>query len=259
MKKFVNYLKKLKKYNVVAIKQSLEDEGASLDQLKIMRKITMKAGLQHNIKVGGCEAKTDIFFCEKLGVNGIVAPMVETGYALRKFLQIISKNKKQSLYVNLESIQAFKNTKDILKAKEFKKLKGVVIGRSDLAGSLNLQKSEVDSKKIYDLVFQLLKKVKKNKIITKMGGSLTPRSLEFVRKLYKKKLLDSVETRNIEIKLNNYVLENFKEIIIKVFYFELEWIKFNYNREMKKKDKIKSDSLFRIKELKKRIKNFANG
>ena len=39
MKKFVNYLKKLKKYNVVAIKQSLEDEGASLDQLKIMRKI----------------------------------------------------------------------------------------------------------------------------------------------------------------------------------------------------------------------------
>ena len=92
-----------------------------------------------------------------------------------------------------------------------------------------------------------------------MGGSLTPRSLEFVRKLYKNKLLDSVETRNIEIKLNNNVLKNFKEIIIKVFYFELEWIKFNYNREMKKKDKIKSDSLFRIKELKKRIKNFSNG
>ena len=65
MKKFVNHLKKLKKYGAVAIKQSLEDEGASFDQLKIMRKITMKAGLQHNIKVGGCEAKTDIFFCEK--------------------------------------------------------------------------------------------------------------------------------------------------------------------------------------------------
>ena len=32
MKKFVNYLKKLKKYDAVAIKQSLEDEGASFDQ-----------------------------------------------------------------------------------------------------------------------------------------------------------------------------------------------------------------------------------
>lgn len=258
MKKFINYLKKLKKYDAVAIKQSLEDEGASFDQLKIMRKITMKAGLQHNIKVGGCEAKTDIFFCEKLGVNGIVAPMVETGYALRKFLQIISKNKKQKLYINLESIQAFKNIKDILRAKEFKNLTGVIIGRSDLAGSLNLEKSEVDSKKIYNLVFKLLKKLKKKKIITKMGGSLTPHSLEFVKKLYKNKLLDRVETRNIEIRLNNQVLENFKEIIIKMFHFELEWIKFNHKREMKSKDKIKNDSLARIKELKKRIKNFAN-
>jgi 4-hydroxy-2-oxoheptanedioate aldolase len=258
MKKFVNYLKKLKKYDAVAIKQSLEDEGASFDQLKIMRKITMKAGLQHNIKVGGCEAKTDIFFCEKLGVSGIVAPMVETGYALRKFLQIISKNKKQKLYINLESIQALKNIKDILRAKEFKNLTGVIIGRSDLAGSLNLEKSEVDSKKIYNLVFKLLKKLKKKKIITKMGGSLTPRSLEFVKKLYKNKLLDRVETRNVEIRLNNQVLENFKEIIIKVFHFELEWIKFNHKREMKSKDKIKNDSLARIKELKKRITNFAN-
>jgi len=43
-----------------------------------------------------------------------------------------------------------------------------------------------------------------------------------------------------------------------MFHFELEWIKFNHKREMKSKDKIKNDSLARIKELKKRIKNFAN-
>ena len=71
MKKFVNNLKELKKHNVVAIKQSLEDEGASFEEIKIMRKITRKAGLQHNIKVGGCEAKTDIFFCEKTEKNDI--------------------------------------------------------------------------------------------------------------------------------------------------------------------------------------------
>ena len=109
MKKFINNLKELKKHNVVAIKQSLEDEGASFEEIKIMRKITRKAGLQHNIKVGGCEAKTDIFFCEKIGVNGIVAPMVETSYGLRKFIQILTDNKKQNLYVNIESINAFKN------------------------------------------------------------------------------------------------------------------------------------------------------
>ena len=258
MQKIINYLKKLKKYNVVAVKQSLEDEGASFEELRIMRKITKKVELKQNIKVGGCEAKTDIYFCEKLGVDGIVAPMVESGYALKKFIQIISKNKKQNLYINLESMQAFKNIKDIMNTKNFKRLKGVVIGRSDLVGSLDLEKSEVDSKKIYNLVFKLLKIVKRKKITTKMGGSLTPNSLIFAKKLYQHKLLDRVETRNIEIKLNDRVIENFKETIINVFNFELEWIKFKQEKLFKKKNTIKNDNLTRIKELKKRIANLKN-
>lgn len=255
MKKIINYLKKLKKQDVIAVKQSLEDEGASFDELKIMRQITRKAGLQLNIKVGGCEAKTDIYFCEKIGVNGIVAPMVESDYALRKFIQIISKNKKQNLYINLESIQAFKNINNIIKTKNFKKLTGVVIGRSDLAGSLNLQKSEVDSKKIYSLVLNLLKKLRRKKIITKMGGSLTPRSLDFAKQLFDLKLLDRIETRNIEIKLSNKVFSNFDELIIDIFNFELEWIRFKQKRFSKVKNRIKNDNSSRIHELKKRIKS----
>ena len=259
MKKIIDNLKKLKKYNVVAVKQSLEDEGASFEEIKIMRNITRKSGLQHNIKVGGCEAKTDIYFCERVGVSGIVAPMVETSYGLRKFIQILTKNEKQNLYINLESINAFKNIKKIFNSKDFKKLKGLVIGRSDLAGSLNLEKSQVDSKKIYNLVSNLLKKIKKKKkILTKMGGSLTPNSQEFVRKLFKNNLLDRVETRNIEIKLNNKVINNFREIIIDVFNFELDWIKYNQERNLRKKNKVKNDSVSRIKELKKRLQNFKN-
>ena len=257
MKKIINYLKKLKKQNIVAVKQSLEDEGASFEELKLMRKITKKASLKHNVKVGGCEAKTDIYFCEKLGVDGIVAPMVESNYALRKFMQIISKNKKQSLYVNLESIQAFKNINQMIRTKNFKRLRGIVIGRSDLAGSLNLQKSEVDSKKIFKLVLNLLKKIKRKKITTKMGGSLTARSLDFANKLYKMKLLDSVETRNIEIKLSDQVFTNFNKLIIDIFNFELEWIKYKHKRFSKTKNVIKNDNLSRIKELKKRIYNLS--
>ena len=257
MKKIINYLKKLKKQNIVAVKQSLEDEGASFEELTLMRKITKKASLKHNIKVGGCEAKTDIYFCEKLGVDGIVAPMVESNYALRKFMQIISKNKKQSLYINLESIQAFKNINQMIRTKNFKKLRGIVIGRSDLAGSLNLQKSEVDSKKIFKLVLNLLKKIKRKKVTTKMGGSLTTRSLDFANKLYKMKLLDSVETRNIEIKLSDQVFNNFNKLIIDIFNFELEWIKYKQKKFSKTKNVIKNDNLSRIKELKKRIYNLS--
>ena len=88
-----------------------------------------------------------------------------------------------------------------------------------------------------------------------MGGSLTPKSADFVRKLFRKKLLNSVETRNIEVKLNNYVLKNFKEIIVAIFNFELEWIKYNKKISLKK-NRIRNDSISRIRELKKRLKNF---
>ena len=119
MKKIISYLKYLKKLNVVAVKQSLEDEGVSQEDLILMKKITQKAKLDLNVKIGGCEAKNDIYFCEWLNVKGIVAPMVESSYALRKFLQTISKKNKQKLYINLESIQAYHFFRNFLRLARF--------------------------------------------------------------------------------------------------------------------------------------------
>lgn len=88
-----------------------------------------------------------------------------------------------------------------------------------------------------------------------MGGSLTAKSHDFINKLYKKKILDRVETRNIEIKLNNNILNNFEKIINLIFMFELEWLKFKQKNQNKKKIKLKNDNLERIKILKKRFKS----
>jgi len=255
MKKIIKLLKDLKKISAVAVKQSLEDEGASYEDLIVMRKITRKAKLLLNVKIGGCEAKNDIFFCEKIGVSGMVAPMVESPYALKKFLQTIPSKNKQSLYVNIESIQAFNNITKLLNQKNINRLKGVVIGRSDLAGSLNLSKSEVNSKRIYQIVLSALKKIKKKNLLVKMGGSLTAKSKKFVNELFKKKLIDRVETRNIEIKLSKKVLEDFEEIISSVFRFELEWLKYKQALQKKRKFKLKNDNLERIKVLQKRFVN----
>jgi len=248
-------LKKLKKMGVIAVKQSLEDEGASYDDLLIMRQLTNQVGLKLDIKIGGCEAKNDINFCEKINVNGMVAPMVETDYALRKFIQVVRKNKKQSLYINLESIQAFKNINKILKTEDFKKLKGVVIGRSDLVGSIGLGKESVDSKKTYKLIYPYLKKIKKTKKIVKMGGSVTVKSKSFVNKLFKRGLIHIIETRNIQLKLSNKVILNFENIMNEIFNFEIQWLNYAYLRSRKTKFKLKNDYLQRINILKKRLKN----
>ena len=50
-----------------------------------------------------------------------------------------------------------------MKSKEFKLLDGVVIGRSDLAGSLSLSKKDVNKKIIFMKVFNAFKKIKSKK------------------------------------------------------------------------------------------------
>jgi len=253
MKNLIKLLKELKSIGITAVKQSLEDEGAGFEDIMHMRKITKKSKLKLNVKIGGCEAKNDIFFCQSIGVDGIVAPMVESSYALKKFIQTVSNNYKSDLYINLESKKSFNNLNEIIQTKQFKKLKGVVVGRSDLAGSLGLSKSEVNSKKIYNIVNKSLKKIKKYKKLVKMGGSVTHKSRDFIYKLFTNKLIHRVETRNLEINLNIKNIDNLENLIKKIFLFEMNWLKYK-NSNFKKNKFLKQDNIRRIKELKKRLR-----
>ena len=254
MKNLINQLRVLKKVGTVAIKQSLEDEGASFQDISLMRKISKKLKLKLNVKIGGCEAKNDIFFCISISTDGIVAPMVESEYALRKFIQTIPNSFKGDLYINLESKNAFKNLDKIINSKEFKKLKGVVIGRSDLAGSFNLAKSKVDCNKIFNLLQSKLQKIKNKKKLIKMGGSVTQNSKRFIKNLFNKKLIDRIETRNVELKLDNKLIEKLDVIIPLIFSFEIEWLK--YKKKNFKLNKITERSISkRIFEMSNRVKN----
>ncbi len=75
------------------VKQSFEDEGAVLEDVVLMRQLTSLANLYMNVKIGGCEAKTDIRNCINMGADGIVAPMIESPFALQKFIESTSNIK----------------------------------------------------------------------------------------------------------------------------------------------------------------------
>ena len=254
MKRLINQLKILKKLGASGVKQSLEDEGVSFQDIEIMRVLTKKIKMKLNVKIGGCEAKNDIFFCSNLKVDSIVAPMVESSYALKKFIQVVPKEYLGNLFINLESKTAFNNINRIINSENFKKLKGVVIGRSDLAGSYGMSKSQVNSKKIYREVHSVLKNVKKKGKITKMGGSITVNSKNFIKNLYEEKLINNIEARNLELKLSNRNISNLDKIIPEIFEFEILWLKFRNTRKdiniFKKKDNSK-----RILIMKKRLEN----
>ena len=80
-------LEKLSKsYGIIGMKQSFEDEGVLLNDVVAFKRVTEVCGLQSYVKIGGCEAKSDLYNCIRMGINGIIAPMVETPFALSKSL-----------------------------------------------------------------------------------------------------------------------------------------------------------------------------
>lgn len=144
----------------------------------------------------------------------------------------------------------------MLNSKSFNYIDGVVLGRSDLAGSLNKPKNYVNSRKIFNLVencFKLIKKKVKKKIIFKMGGSITPKSEKFIKHLYQKKLLGYIETRNIEIKLNKKNVNDLDKIISIAFEFEMEWLKIRAKKVYKIDRLLALQYNKRILEIKKRL------
>jgi 4-hydroxy-2-oxoheptanedioate aldolase len=247
---FVNSLKKLQKFNMTAFKQSLEDEGATFKEVIFIKKILKRININQNIKIGGCEAINDILFCKKINVDGIIAPMVESTYALKKFIQAIKfVGFSKKIYFNLETISAIKNLNKILKSEDSKYLSGIVIGRSDICGSLGLEKKDVNHVKIFNLVNNSINKIKKKKIIIKMGGSISPTSKSFIINLFNKKKLDYIETRNIEIKLTKKNIYYLDTIINNALSLELQWLQI--------KSIINKNNNFLVGQYKKRIKELS--
>jgi 4-hydroxy-2-oxoheptanedioate aldolase len=226
MKNLIENLKQLSMYGIIGMKQSFEDEGVLLDDVITVKRITELCEMQSYVKIGGCEAKSDLYNCVRLGINGVIAPMVETPFALSKFLDIIKDyDGKIDPYIVIESKTAYENVDDILKASE-DKLKGIVIGRSDFSKSYNLSKSEVDSPFVYAKVEHILTTAKERGLLTTMGGNVSIQSNSFIQQAYSKHLLDKIETRNMVIKLDDQNIKYIDEVIQKALNFEIKWLKY---------------------------------
>jgi hypothetical protein len=223
-------LNKLKENGVVGIKQSFEDEGVLDRDLVTMNQLCKSTGLNLSVKIGGCEAISDIYRCLDLNVNGIVAPMIESIFGLQKFTESIINNttKKQrkntKFYINIESQQAFKNIENILESPSCKLLSGIVIGRSDLTKSFGYGKQEVMSDHICKVVKLILQKSKELKLKTYMGGNINKDSVDFIEDLFETHLLDVIETRNVILDLEK--CGSIHDTLEEMIYFESEWLEF---------------------------------
>ena len=244
-----------KSYGVVELKAEFEAEAVRIQEAMRLKDVAEKAGLGIIIKIGGAEAITDMFEAQHIGVTGLVAPMVESAYAMRKFLEAIKMHfsvdlrKRISFGVNIETGLAYTNLKDFLNERQITLINKVTLGRVDMSGSLGLSRMEINSDKLFDIAQDIFIMVKKKGFETAMGGGIAVEAIPFITKLVRKRLLDYYETRKVVFKTSKS-LKKAKEGIILANRFELLWLQNKnnyYERICHEDDK-------RIRMLKARIK-----
>lgn len=214
---------------LVGIKTSFEDEGATFNETIRLKEVCNQSKTKITLKIGGPEAIRDLKDSTVIGVKGIVAPMVESAFGLKKFIDAtkihISEDVRSSLQlsVNLETINAVTNAQTILDTEAAQELYGVTVGRVDLVSSMGKDREFVNSEKVYELVRSVFIKVKEKGLKACLGGAVSMESLEFLKKLNSEGLLDKFETRYAMFD-PSITLKNLSRALSKAQLFEYEWL-----------------------------------
>ena len=214
---------------LVGVKTSFEDEGALFNETIRLKEICNQAKTKMTLKIGGPEAIRDLKDSTVIGVKGIVAPMVESEFGLKKFIQAaklyIPEDTLTSvqLNVNIETITAVQNAIEMLHSKEAQELYGVTVGRVDLVSSMGKDRNYVNSDEIYKMAKTVFTKAKEKGLKACLGGAVSTDSLDFLKKLHSEGLLDKFETRYAMFD-PSITLKNLSRALSKAQMFEYEWL-----------------------------------
>jgi 4-hydroxy-2-oxoheptanedioate aldolase len=214
---------------LVGIKTSFEDEGASFNETIRLKEICNQSKTKVTLKIGGPEAIRDLKDSTVIGVKGLVAPMVESEFGLKKFIQATKTHIPEDtlssvqLNINVETITAVQNVEKMLATVEASELYGVTVGRVDLVSSMNKDRNYVNSDEVYKLVRGVFVKVKEKGLKACLGGAVSTDSLDFLKKLHSEGLLDKFETRYAMFD-PSITLKNLSRALSKAQMFEYEWL-----------------------------------
>lgn len=251
----VEVLKQLKDYGVFEIKAEFEAEGSRMEEMMRLKDVTSLVGLPIILKIGGVEAVTDIYNALSIGVKGIVAPMVETQFALVKYLNMIKTmisedNAKDIEFAfNMETYTASKNLNKMLELPDIDILHGMTIGRVDLSGSLGIDRGDINKsipvKNHCLLAFSL---ARKHNLHTALGGAISVDALPIIKEFEEMGLIDKFETRKVIFHADSW--KHGDNAIKKAVEFELLWLK----SKRRYYSRIKAEDEKRIEMLEGRVK-----
>ena len=229
-RKMVRQLRDLREnHHVIGVKAEFEAEGTRMEEAMRLKDVVSSAGLGLTMKVGGGEALRDMYEARVIGVERVVGPMIESPYALRKFLGAaglafpVSERDDVKFAVNVETVTTVANLDAMLEIPEISELDGVVLGRVDMTGSLGLSRDDVNCQEILDIARRVFHAARSKGLECAIGGGIAKEALPFMRELGD--LLDRYETRKVIFGCPAALGDQAEAGILKAVGFELMWLK----------------------------------
>jgi len=223
-------LKGKEAYGVVSVKAEFEAEGTRMDELLRLLDIARTAGLPVTVKIGGCEALRDLYEARQIGVRYIVAPMVETPYALSKFIDAKNtafpedEQADTGFLFNMETITAFDNREALAReAKREGGAQGIVFGRTDFVGSLGRSSDAINDPDVTDWVTQVAEICRAENLELVVGGGVSIDALPALRTVANVHL-SRFETRKIIFGAEAVDAENIEKGLLNAAHFEILWL-----------------------------------